>query len=121
MAAAGVILAGLLAVSALARAAELAYPDVVYMQDRVDKMDMSTHQVTLASGKTMKVADDAKVMKEGKPASMSDVKSGDQIRAGTSGQGDAAKIVEIWILKPGAAATGTGSENSSSTGGDSNK
>ncbi len=128
----GVGAAGLLAVPSAARADEGAsstgsssasrsseasapntlptYPDAVYKNDLVLKMDDSRHEITLANaGKTMPVSNDCMVMKNGKVASMSDVKEGDAVRAATSGKGDSAKIVGIWVLEPGKASTSTGS------------
>lgn len=93
------------------RSPPLAYPDAVYMKDVVKKMDGSKHEITMAtSGKTMKMSDDVKVMRDGKPAAMSDVKEGEPIRAAVKGKGDSAEIVEIWILRPGSTSSGAGSK-----------
>lgn len=86
------------------------YPDAVYTNDVVKKVDMSKHELTLASsGKTVQLSDDCKVMMNGKSASMSEVKEGEPIRAAMTGKGDAAKIVEIWVIQPGGASKSTGS------------
>lgn len=118
--AAGLGIAGLVVVAAVARGGDsdasrqtsnLGYPDVVYQRDTVKSVDTSSKQMTLASGKTVPMSDDCKVMMHGKPASVSDVKEGAQIRAAMSGKGESRKVVEIWIL--GAPATSTGSGASS--------
>ncbi len=117
MAAVGISAAGLLAAASTAGAAGNkrseatagAYPDAVYMKDTVKSVDMDTHQITMAtSGKTMKVADDCKVMMHGKQGSMSDLKEGEQVRAAIAGKGADARVVEIWVIRPGGATTGTG-------------
>lgn len=117
----GLGMVGMLLVGTAARAEEasksghsssnsgLAYPDVVYLRGTIEHMDAPKHELTLDNGKTMQVNPDAKVMMNGKPGKMSDVKEGEEIRAGVSGKGDDQRIVEIIIMQHAATSTGAGS------------
>jgi hypothetical protein len=54
----------------------------------VDKVDQSKKELTLR----LKVSDSTQVMKDGKSATLSDIKEGDQVRASFSPTGEAQRI-----------------------------
>jgi hypothetical protein len=72
---------------------------------KVDKLDRSSNQLSLQ----LKVSDSTHVMKNGQPASLSDIKEGDQVRASFSPTGQVDRIDVM--------SSGTGSSSPGSSGG----
>ncbi len=89
---------------------------------KVDKFDQAKKELTLR----LPVSDDTQVTKDGKRATLSDIKEGDQVRASFSGSGDQLKVNRIDVMSAGGAgkpgelpstgATGTESGSSTDTG-----
>ncbi len=66
---------------------------------KVDKFDQTKKELTLR----LPVSDDTQVTKDGKRATLSDIKEGDQVRASFSGSGDQIKVnrIDVMTAKPG--------------------
>jgi Cu/Ag efflux protein CusF len=71
---------------------------------KVDKFDQMNKELTLS----LKVSDSTQVTKDGQPASLTDIKEGDQVRASFSGSGESLQVTEIEVI--GAGSTGTSSD-----------
>ncbi len=69
---------------------------------KVDKFDQTKKELTLR----LPVSDDTQVTKDGKRATLSDIKEGDQVRASFSGSGDKLKVNRIDVMSTGAGSTG---------------
>ncbi len=61
---------------------------------RVEKLDQAKKELTLR----LSVSDDTQVTKDGKRASLSDIKEGDQVRASFTGSGDQIKVNRIDVM-----------------------
>ena len=61
---------------------------------KVEKFDKSKKELSLR----LKISDSAQVMKDGKTASLSDLKPGDEVRASFSGTGDTLEVNRIDVL-----------------------
>ncbi len=73
---------------------------------KVDKFDQTKKELTLR----LPISDDTQVTKDGKRATLSDIKEGDQVRASFSGSGDQLKVNRIDVVSVGAGRTGTTGE-----------
>jgi Cu/Ag efflux protein CusF len=71
---------------------------------KVDKFDQAKKELTLR----LPVSDDTQVTKDGKQATLSDIKEGDQVRASFSGSGDQLKVNRIDVMSAGAGSSDTG-------------
>jgi hypothetical protein len=76
---------------------------------KVDKLDRTSNQLSLR----LNVSDSTQVMKNGQPATLSDIKEGDQVRASFSPSG---QVDRLDVVSSGSS---TGSSGSSSPGGSS--
>jgi Cu/Ag efflux protein CusF len=77
----------------------------------VQKYDKDSNELTLAnSDKKLKLTDSTKVMRNGRRASTTDIREGDQVRASYSGSGDTLNVTRIDLIPseatPGSSATG---------------
>ncbi len=71
----------------------------------MDKLDKSKNQLSLQ----LKVSDSTQVMKNGQPASLSDIKEGDQVRASFSPTG---QVDRIDVMGSGSSGSSPGSSSS---------
>ena len=65
---------------------------------KVEKVDQSKKELSLR----LKVSDTTQVMKDGKTATLSDIKEGDQVRASFSGSGETLQVQRIDVMSSGA-------------------
>ncbi len=72
---------------------------------KVEKFDKTSKELTLS----LKVSDTTQVTKDGRSASLTDIKEGDQVRASFSGSGDSLEVTQIEVMSKGS----TGSKSKS--------
>ncbi len=94
----GAGIAGLLAVlPAQARSGEASASEI---SGTVKSVDPATKEVTLAgSDGTLSVTDDTQIVKDGRPAALSDVREGDEVRASYSGSGETTQVMKLEVVE----------------------
>ncbi len=66
----------------------------------VKSVDSATKEVTLAgSDGTLSVNDDTQIVKDGRPAALSDVREGDEVRASYSGSGETTQVIKLEVVE----------------------
>jgi hypothetical protein len=80
-----------------------------HVMGKVEKFDQSKNQLTLQ----LRVSDATQVMKDGRTASLSDIKEGDQVRASLSATG---QVQRIDVMSGGHTGMSGGSSGSTGSG-----